>query len=490
MRVIVYGGASEIGGNQILLERIFLDFGIPFSRRSLYFEEYLKPRAAKGILDVIEMGLIPPLSIYREDLFPPEFSKDMLSYEEIEGVLLSHSHLDHSGYISFLREDVPIYSSVETAIIAKAMQDTSPDFEKEVCYINRRDKKGDVLSSARESVARQFFTPQDFPESALSFWRDIPYRKGFKPKDIGKSTKIGSTNFIPIPVDHSVPGSLAFLIETEEGWVAYTGDIRFHGKNKDKSYKFVEMAKNLKPLLLITEGTNREGKPITEEEVFHNSLRVIKDEDSLVITDFGPRNVERLMLFLEIASITKRKLVILPKDAYLLYSLNLLSPEYPSPEHPDILIYRKAKVREEGWERTLEKFRSKEIGPREIRENEGDFILCFSFWDINELVSIKPRKGIYLYSSSEPHNEEERIDMERLKNWLYRFEIKGIGLSEEERFFHSSGHASREDIIWMIEEINPKYLMPIHTENPEDFLNLRNINVVIPRRGEPLEIRG
>ena len=40
-----YGGVKEIGGNKILLEdgdsRVFLDFGLGFSRRSMFFEEFL-----------------------------------------------------------------------------------------------------------------------------------------------------------------------------------------------------------------------------------------------------------------------------------------------------------------------------------------------------------------------------------------------------------------------------------------------------------------
>ena len=50
-----YGGVNEIGGNKILLEdkdtKVFLDFGKGFGRRSKFFEEYLNPRTANGIVD-------------------------------------------------------------------------------------------------------------------------------------------------------------------------------------------------------------------------------------------------------------------------------------------------------------------------------------------------------------------------------------------------------------------------------------------------------
>jgi ribonuclease J len=147
MKITVYDGAGVIGGNKILLETngssFFFDFGISYSIWSSYFEEYLKPRAARGIVDPFKVGLLPPLDgIYRDDFFPsafnmqdhfeghPEFRK-----LDLTAVLLSHAHLDHSGHISFLRENIPIYCSPLTAAISKAVQDTSQnDFEKEVCY--------------------------------------------------------------------------------------------------------------------------------------------------------------------------------------------------------------------------------------------------------------------------------------------------------------------------------------------------------------------
>src|SRR3989304_4792906 len=98
--ITLYGGAGTIGGNKILLEdpqasgdsRLFFAFGTPFATPALY-----------------------------------------------------------TGYIPFLREDVPVYASATTAFIAKAMQDSSmADFEKEVCYISRRAMDEGYLKTQRE----------------------------------------------------------------------------------------------------------------------------------------------------------------------------------------------------------------------------------------------------------------------------------------------------------------------------------------------------
>jgi len=70
-----YGGVGEIGGNKILLEdgtrKFFLDFGFPYKQYSHYYEEFLKPRVGAGLLDLLTLGLVPPLEgLYRQDICP------------------------------------------------------------------------------------------------------------------------------------------------------------------------------------------------------------------------------------------------------------------------------------------------------------------------------------------------------------------------------------------------------------------------------------
>jgi len=128
--ITIYGGAGEIGGNKILLEdqgkRLFLDFGTSFGARGLYYEEFLNPRAPLGLLDPLVMGLLPPLrGVYRHDLvISPEVWDRVRGHShyreipEVHGVLLSHAHVDHSGYISFLKETIPVHATRMTAFIA------------------------------------------------------------------------------------------------------------------------------------------------------------------------------------------------------------------------------------------------------------------------------------------------------------------------------------------------------------------------------------
>jgi len=79
-----------------------------FTRRELFFEEFLMPRSANGIGDFLEMGLLPDITgIYRDDLLEHIGRKP--EKLDVQAVVLSHAHADHANYISFLHKDIPIY---------------------------------------------------------------------------------------------------------------------------------------------------------------------------------------------------------------------------------------------------------------------------------------------------------------------------------------------------------------------------------------------
>jgi len=129
VRIDFYGGVDEIGGNKILLgsdsTSIFLDFGMSFNKANEYFSEFLQPRKSNGIMDFVEMGLLPKIKgIYRDDYLK---HCGLNSYEKpsVDGLLLSHAHMDHSAYIHHLRHDIPLYMTEESQLILKVLEETS-----------------------------------------------------------------------------------------------------------------------------------------------------------------------------------------------------------------------------------------------------------------------------------------------------------------------------------------------------------------------------
>jgi ribonuclease J len=247
--------------------------------------------------------------------------------------------------------------------------------------------------------------------------------------------------------------------------------------------------------------------------VYENALKAIASSPGLVIADFSPRDVDRLLTFLQIAKDTGRKLAILPRDAYLLKTMRLLEPETPDLAKEDVfVIYQEttASTTPRVWLRNIyEEYSNKVVLAKDVGANQNDFILCFSFFDLNELPSIYPRVGsLYLFSSSEPHNEEQKQDFWRLHHWLKHFEMRRFGvpirkngdnqesggqweIPEAEKGLHASGHACGPDLLRIAREIKPEVLIPVHSEKPEFYLNELNgsgIEVILPKEGETIEI--
>jgi len=516
MQITVCDGADTIGGNKILLEdggvNLFFDFGINFNLRNRYFDEYLVPRSRRGLLDMFHTGLLPALrGIYRPDLEIPGidlWARARVPYPireiELHGVLLSHAHLDHSGHISFLRQDIPVVTSLCTAYIAKAIQDTSrADFEKEVCYLVPKVENEGLLQSGpyRSFPAEQrvFGVCGGDPSvEGTEFWQNLPGSRGIVSRNLCRVDAIETLPIMAFPVDHSIFGATAFAVETSQGWVVYTGDLRMHGKHGSLTRAFAEAARALNPVVLICEGTHANAEVATDEGTVHaRALNVVRQCRSLVIADFGPRNLERLLTFRDIARDCDRRLVVKAKDVYLLEAASLATDLVTSLAQDEAILLFKEPKRLEKWEDLVyAKYGGRCVGPQELRNNAADYILCFSFWDVNELIEVDPEPGaIYIYSSSEAFDEEQRFDIVRLRNWLELFQMQPVGIPdadtgrvpEVEKGFHASGHITGPDLLELIRTIDPQFVIPVHTENTEFFRrNIETQKLRIATKGEPL----
>jgi len=238
--------------------------------------------------------------------------------------------------------------------------------------------------------------------------------------------------------------------------------------------------------------------PVTENEVYEHTDPVVAQERGLLIADFGPRNVERLLTFRTLAEHHGRRLAVLPKDAYLLRALHLADPQLPDPAaDPAMVVYVKNRLQRLKWE---EEFLAsypgdKMVTPAEVRARPGEFVLCLSFWDLSELIDLKTRGGTYIYSSSEAYDEEAAMDLQRLRNWLDHFQLRLVGDPGDrsgrgrEPGFHASGHIHGPGLEELIRTIAPRYLVPVHTESPAFFDRFRDqMQVVWPGRGQAIVI--
>ena len=491
MKITVFDGACTIGGNKIYIEEngkgLFLDFGMNFAKYSQFYEEYMCERPARGIYDLWYLGLIPRINNYRVDLIPFDL-RDVISRCKnlpISAVLLSHAHLDHAGNIALLEENIGLVSSPVTMAILKAINDTGGrGFGTELPYYRVRkfaDEGGFIIRANGRSdypLRKVILTEKCEELKEFLFYR--PGQESPKSRKIKKG-EICTLDEVELgfevkafPVDHSVYGALAYIVEGDVS-LAYTGDFRLHGQNSEKTRYFIREAKNAN--VLIIEGTrvSREEPNVSEAEVYENSKAIVEQAKGLVIADFSPRNFERLEIFKKIADEIGRELVITPKDAYFLHALKLIDG---IDRLKGIRIYENFKATMQKWEEVivLEHYGNQYVSPFEIRRNQENYILCFSFYDLPHLLDIMPNDGTYIYSSSEAFGEEQAFSFFKLWNWLQLlgFEVHGFRVDKNgrlifERGLHASGHLSKSEIIDVIEKMDPDAIIPVHTENPYWF---------------------
>lgn len=392
--------------------RVLLDFGMSLTDRGRFFSEpFLSPRDEQGL---IQLGITPNVNgLYKGEEKPAA-----------SGVVLSHSHIDHSMCVSLLNRDIPVYCGETTRLILEA------------------------TSGMRQSGFENNLTGIQF--------------KTFR---TGDKIDFGRIQVEPVHVDHSVPGSYGFLLQTSDGTIAYSGDFRAHGPRADMTLDFAEKARASQPRLFLCEGTNLvRGDLRTESEVSEKVRSIVENTKGLVLANFSTADTDRLKTFYETAKKTDRVLAVSLKQAYLLNSL--LKDEKlgtPDPIHdPDIVVYQKTKKTYFHWEQEiLQKANVKTS--KDVRGSQGKVILAATSYDMNELLDIRPGPaGAFINSSSEPFNEEMEIDHERFVNWLNYF---GLPMYQ----IHSSGHMMPTELREVVTKIAPSRLVPIHTEQPRLF---------------------
>src|SRR3989339_626450 len=445
-KITPYGGANEIGGNKFLLEdkdaKIYLDFVQSFDFGKDYFYESLQPRTANGLEVYFEFNLIPKV--------PKLYSREMLRFTnlkyqkpDVDAVFISHSHADHTDHLPFLDESIPIYMGHGTKAIMDAYQKLFPG----------------LLDYGEHEHIHLFKS--------------------------GDRIKVKHLEITPVHVEHSIPGAYGFIIRTSAGNLVYTGDLRMHGPKRALTEEFIKKAAAAKPIALLCEGTrmgHEEDHNYTEEEVVKNIQDIVRASKGTAFVYFSMSNVDRFNSVYQAAEKNQRIMVVDTRLAYLMDALKDMIP-YPDPlkDKHIMVYYRLAKTREfvekdyAPWER---EYFPKKITYNEIKKDPKKYIVCLGFYRLMELVYLLPKDADFIYSSSEHFLEgEENEDMRIVwENWMKHFKIPFHKA-------HCSGHAPKSDIIRMIKQINPKTLIPIHTQWAGEFGKIHS-QVIVPRRGE------
>ena len=480
-----YGGVNEIGGNKFVIQdekaRIMLDFGLSFSTANSYLDEFLQPRKFNGIDDYKELGLLPDIKgIYRTDYL--KHTKAPEEALEFDAVFLSHAHADHASYVHFLREDLPIHATPETFAIMRSIEDTAGSSTlADLCTFTRSFQYGK--------------TKDGKPKRLKSDDEGITIQRPLKP--MKTKVTVGDFEIEAIPVNHSLLGVTAFLIHTPKGDIAYSGDLRFHGYGGHLTEQFIKKVANVKYLMM--EGTRIDSTSTkTEAQVQQEISKTISETKGLVIINWPSRDTDRLWSVYRAAVENDRLLVISTKQAHLLEKLLEVGADVPKLDDKNIRIFMtrrgwgflgsdapKEEIERDyssmKWELTYLNHKNA-INYKDLQKDYSKYALRADLFDMTELIDIKPpENSIYIRSVVEPFDDEMMVSDQKLRNWMKHFGIMVIQS-------HCSGHAPGPDLIRIIKEIQPEFIIPIHTVKPRKFRGL-GPTCVYPKFGRGIEIK-
>lgn len=442
-----HGGVGEIGGNKILLTddetKIFLDFGKNFGREKEYYDDpYLSPRHESQLL---ELGMLPDVpGLYKDDEEEPD----------LDGVLITHPHLDHWGYTAFLKDSIPLYTGEVTSKMILNYEYCSSVGPKKKYYLGNYTKRGGKVC-----------------------------KKDFRTFRTGDTFDIDSLDIEPVHVDHSVPAAYGYIIQASSETLAYTGDFRLHGPKSGLSEDFIERAEEHSPDVLITEATNITGGHLSSEEEVNEKLEhLIGKTGGLAMVSTSIRDVDRIRSVYRAAEKNGRKLAINMKQAFLLKTLR--EEGFDIFDLKDVLVFRKEKSRRLAWEEEVIT-EVETVSASKVNEIQDELVLIFSYYDMNEIVDVEPEPGsIFILCQSEPFDEEGEIQHEKLLKWCDHFGIPQYQV-------HASGHILPHQLKEVIQRIGPELVIPVHTENPalfQRYISDVDCEIELPEEGGTIDL--
>jgi ribonuclease J len=388
LKIVFLGGLEEIGRNMLALE----------------FNE-------KEIL-VIDMGVGYP---YFEEMPGIDFTIPNVDYleknkDKILGILITHGHYDHIGAIPYLIDKLNnpvIYATPLTA----------------------------ALILKRQS---------DFPNAPNVQVVQIS-------KDKIKPFSLGSFKINYFHVNHNIPDSIGYFIETPVGNIVHTGDFKidftpFFDKPANLSRIVKLSLKGVRVLMIDSTNSTQPGFVASEKSIMDNLEIIFKKSSGRIIAATFASLLERIQQLIWLSGIYGRKVVIdgrtLRSNVEVARALRYInSPKgiFIKPEDSFRLPPNKVTIICTG-----------------SQAEEGSALMKIATGE-HKYFKIIPGDSVVFSSSIIPGNERViqslKDDLQKQGANLYHYQMMDI---------HASGHAFADEIKLFINLIRPEYLIPVH----------------------------
>ena len=351
-----------------------------------------------------------------------------------DAILISHSHQDHYGLLEQLKSDVPVYMGK----VAQALV-----------------------------------------EGARIFQRKEALCCNFKPIEAWKPFVVGDMKITPYLVDHSAPDAFAFLVESAGKTVFYSGDFRNHGRKGEVFENLLKKPPTGVDVLLL-EGTMLErdnSKYPSEDSVEEGMFQLLHDKRLALLMCSG-QNVDRLVSAYRASCRAKRFFVV---DIYTAWILEVLGRHFdtiPRMEWDRVRVLTKGRHGSRHYATLVEnpdyfvdfvrRLYSKTKPAAidyETLGNEPDKYFVKTNDVLGLLQNVDPPSAVVIYSMWKGYLSSEG-SMSFSKTYAAVQKMENVDFEH----VHTSGHATLSTLKAMTKAISPKYLVPIHTEGKNQYV--------------------
>ena len=276
----------------------------------------------------------------------------------------------------------------------------------------------------------------------------------------GEAFTIGNIHIRPLVIDHSAADSYMFVIEAEGKRVLYTGDFRMHGLRHHILEKLVNTYIG-EVDVLITEGTSLSrdaDERISEAAVLEDNSSYIQD-GKYVFVMCSSTNIDRIMGIWQNMPTDK----VLICDAYQKKILDTVINN---------VYYESSLYRRHDSPLVLNK------GPYPKYYMDHGFVSLVrgTEYFISHIKEF-PKDDVRIIYSMWTGYIEENLSLKNLLNTYPSY------------ICHASGHVSKDDLVQLIELVDPDIVIPVHTDIPEKLERIvPNRTVCVVNDNEPFII--